>query len=77
MRRLLLAVALLALAGEASAARTIRYVGGQTAGFAGTTSNQTITFALTGGMSNVPEGGDLVLVSYCTASTADRTRFNH
>jgi hypothetical protein len=73
MRRILLTFALLALAGEASAARTIRYVGGMTAGFAGKTSSTTVTFDLTGGMSEVPEGGDLVLVSYCTGSTADRT----
>lgn len=73
MRALLTLALLVLLAAPASAARVIRYVGGQGAGFAGTTSNQTVTFALTNGMANQPEGGDLVIVTFCTGSVADRT----
>jgi len=50
----------------------IAYVGGQIAGFAGTTSAQTINFALTGGLASVPAKGDLVLIGYCIGSTVAR-----
>lgn len=51
----------------------IQYVGGQGAGFAGTTTNQTITFNLTNGLATTPAAGDLVIVTFCTGSVADRT----
>jgi hypothetical protein len=50
----------------------IGYVGGQIAGFAGTTSPQTINFALTGGLAAVPAAEDLVVISYCIGSTVQR-----
>lgn len=52
---------------------TISYVGGQVGGFLGTLSDQTITFALTGGLASVPAANDLVVVSYiiATGSAAD------
>jgi len=52
---------------------TISYVGGQIAGFAGTTSPQTINFALTGGLASVPAREDLVVIGYCVGSTVDRS----
>lgn len=51
----------------------ITYVGGQVNGFAGTTSAQTITFALTGGLASTPAAGDLVIITYAIGSTADRS----
>lgn len=51
----------------------IQYVGGQGAGFLGTTANQTITFNLTNGLATTPAAGDLVIVTFCTGSTVDRT----
>lgn len=50
----------------------ISYVGGQIAGFAGTTSAQTINFGLTGGLAAAPAAGDLVIISYCIGSTVER-----
>jgi len=50
----------------------IAYVGGQIAGFAGTTSAQTINFALTGGLASVPAVGDLVVIGYVIGSTVER-----
>lgn len=43
---------------------TLVYVGGQTTGFAGTTSAGTITFNLTGGVATTPAANDIVLVAY-------------
>lgn len=54
----------------------IGYVGGQVGGFAGTVSNTDITFSLTNGVnsgSGLPSAGDLVVITFCTGSTADRT----
>lgn len=56
-----------------AASGTITYVGGQVGGFAGTTSAQTITFALTGGEDSVPAANDLVIITYSVGSTADRS----
>lgn len=53
--------------------KTIAYVGGQVGGFAGTTSAQTITFALAGGLAATPAAGDLVIIAYGVGSTADRS----
>lgn len=52
---------------------TITYVGGQVGGFAGTTTAQTITFALTGGLDTTPAVNDLVIITYAIGSTADRS----
>jgi len=71
MRRLLLACILVFLSTPSWAG--IRYVGGMVNGFAGKTSSTTVTFALTNGMGNVPEGGDLVIVSYFVGGTTDLT----
>lgn len=57
----------------ASTSGVIQLVGTQEGSFAGTTSNQTITFALNGGLARVPAANDLVLVFYSVGSTADRT----
>ena len=54
--------------------QTIQYVGGQGAGFAGTTSPQTITFALTGGLASTPAAGDLVVITYFVGSTVARSQ---
>lgn len=51
----------------------ISYVGGQDNSFAGTTSNTDVTFSLTGGSDATPAAGDLVVVTFCTGSTVDRT----
>ena len=51
----------------------IRYVGGQVAGFAGKTTDTTVTFALTGGLASVPAAGDLVVVSYHVGGTTNKT----
>ena len=49
------------------------YVGGKTASFAGTVSDQTISLSgLTGGTDTSPQVGDFVVVSYATGATADR-----
>lgn len=50
----------------------IRYVGSQQGGFAGRTSSLSVNFALTGGLSALPQDGDLVIVAYCVGSTVDR-----
>lgn len=51
----------------------IQYVGGYVEGFVGTTSDVTISLtSLTGGLATQPAAGDLVLVYFGTASTADR-----
>src|SRR3990167_5514812 len=53
----------------------IAYVGGRTAGFAGTTSTQTVSLgSLTGGDTGdtTPQAGDLVVVSYAVGSTVNR-----
>lgn len=50
----------------------IQLVGRQSGSFAGTTTAQTITFALTGGLASTPAAGDLVFVSYAVG-TAGRT----
>lgn len=42
----------------------ITYVGGQTGGFIGQTTAQTITFALTGGTDSAPLAGDFVIIAY-------------
>lgn len=52
---------------------TLQYVGGQVNSFAGTTANTDVTFALTGGLASTPAANDLVVVSFATGSTADRT----
>lgn len=52
---------------------TIAYVGGQSGQFAGTTSAQTINFALTGGTDAAPLAGDFVIISYAVGSTVDRS----
>jgi hypothetical protein len=57
----------------ATALRAIGYVGSQVGQFAGTTTAQTVTFALTGGLSSTPQAGDLVIITYGVGSTADRT----
>lgn len=54
---------------------SITYVGGQTAGFAGKTTETTVTFALTGGLAATPAAGDLVVVAYTVGSLADRTLY--
>src|SRR3990167_9195411 len=54
----------------------IAYVGGRTAGFAGTTSAQTVSLgSLTGGDTGdtTPQAGDLVVVSYAIGSTVARS----
>ena len=48
------------------------YVGGQVGQFAGTTSAQTITFALTNGTDTAPLAGDLVVIAYGVASANTR-----
>lgn len=52
---------------------SLQYVGGQDNSFAGTTSNTDITFALNNGLASTPAAGDLVVVTFCTGSTVDRT----
>lgn len=47
------------------------YVGGQTGSFAGTLSDQTVTFALTGGLASVPAAGDFVIITYAVGATLD------
>jgi len=56
-----------------AAAPALAYVGGQGAGFAGTTSAQTINFALTNGTDRSPQAGDLVVIAYSVGSTVDRS----
>jgi hypothetical protein len=57
----------------AKAKSGIQYVGGYVEGFAGTTSNITITLtSLTGGLASSPAAGDIVIVYFGTSSTADR-----
>lgn len=51
----------------------ILYVGGMGNGFAGTTTAQDITFALTNGSNSVPAPGDLVIIAYFIGSTVDRS----
>jgi hypothetical protein len=54
----------------------IGYVGGQVGGFAGTVSNTDVSFNLSNGIGAalaVPQAGDLVVISFCVGSTADRT----
>ncbi len=51
--------------------RAIRYIGGQTTGFAGGTGTANITIALTGGAEPTPIEGDLILVNY-TVGTQGR-----
>jgi hypothetical protein len=52
----------------------IKYVGGRTYGFLGTTSDVTISLSgtLSGGLDTSPSTGDLVIVYFGTGSTADR-----
>jgi len=51
----------------------IQYVGGYVQGFAGTTSDVTISLtSLTGGLATQPAVGDFVIIYFGTASTADR-----
>ena len=52
----------------------VTYVGGQGAGFAGTTSAQTITFSLTNGLASTPAAGDLVIITYFIGSTVARSQ---
>src|SRR3989344_5931214 len=52
----------------------VTYVGGQGAGFAGTTSAQTITFSLTNGSASTPAARDLVIITYFIGSTVARTQ---
>lgn len=52
---------------------TIEYVGGQTGSFAGTTSAQTIAFALTGGLASTPAADDLVIIHYAIGSNGSAT----
>lgn len=53
-----------------SALAEITYVGGQTNSFAGTTTDQTVSFGLTGGIAAAPAAGDLVIVSYAVGTAA-------
>lgn len=60
----------------ASSTPGIQYVGGRTAGFAGTTSAQTVSLGgLAGGDTGdtTPQAGDLVVVGYAIGSTVART----
>lgn len=68
-------VAVLTLTNDAWADNfaSISYVGGQDNSFAGTVSNTDVTFTLTGGLAATPAAGDLVVVTFCTGSTVDRT----
>lgn len=51
----------------------IQYVGSYVQGFAGGTTDRTITLtSLTGGIASAPAAGDLVIVYFGTGSTADR-----
>ncbi len=51
----------------------IAYVGGYVDGFAGGTTDRTITLtSLTGGLASAPAGGDLVIVYFGTGSNTDR-----
>lgn len=50
----------------------IQYVGGQSGSSIGTTSNQTITFALTGGLASTPAADDLVIVSFSVGASSDQ-----
>lgn len=70
MQLLILALMLLV---SSPAYAAITYVGGQTGSFLGTTSAQTINFALTGGLAAVPATGDLIIVSYAVGTTSDLT----
>ena len=57
----------------ASSAAGIEYVGGYAEGFAGTTSNKTITLtSLAGGLASAPAAGDFVIVYFGTASASNR-----
>lgn len=51
----------------------IEYVGGATVAIAPRTTSLTIPFSLSGGLSSTPAPGDLVLVSFATGSTVNRT----
>ena len=53
---------------------TLEFVGGRTAGTAGTTSNQLFSLTtITGGIASAPREGDIVIVVLSIASTADRS----
>jgi hypothetical protein len=54
----------------------ITFVGGQDGAFAGTTANQVINFALTGGSDAALIAGDLVIVGFAAGSTIERTTMN-
>jgi hypothetical protein len=47
------------------------YVGGQTAGYSGTTSTSTITFNLTGGANTTPLANDLVLIAVSVGANSN------
>jgi hypothetical protein len=47
------------------------YVGGQTAGYQGTTSTSTITFNLTGGANTTPLANDLVIVAVSVGANSN------
>ena len=71
MIRLLIALLIFLVSCPSWAA--ITYVGGQTGSFAGQTADLDINFALTGGSDGTPASGDLVIITYCIASTLDHT----
>lgn len=71
MIRVLMALLIFLVACPSWAATT--YVGGQVGGFAGTTSAQTIPFALSGGSDATPQAGDTVIASYCVGNNVDLT----
>ena len=54
----------------AESVNNLQFVGRQTSGFVGSTTNRTITFALTGGIDTVPRDGDLVLIGFAIGTAA-------
>src|SRR3569623_32125 len=59
----------------AHAAGGITYMGGQSGNSAGTNSNNSVTFSLTGGTNSSPQAGDLVIVSFSNGDTTNNTLF--
>lgn len=61
------------LLGTNATDEAIQYVGGYVQGFAGTTSNTTISLtSLTGGLASAPAAGDIVIVYFATGSNTNR-----
>ena len=61
------------LMGASSGVSGLQFVGGYAQGFAGTTSDVTITLAsLTGGLASAAAAGDLVIVYYLVSGSVDR-----